>query len=133
MLHQVREVTKMDDGLRDASVEAVLVRLHAASHAEDESLAKYFEGRAGAINWERLDEGAHRLRIEAADGHRGVVIGTEYEPHKALAARANFSAAGLSASSSCARATCAKRCARSSDRWISCSWISGRWRGPRSD
>jgi predicted O-methyltransferase YrrM len=35
-------------------------------------------------------------RIEAADGHRGVVIATEYEPHKVRAARANFAAAGLS-------------------------------------
>jgi len=34
-------------------------------------------------------------RIEKAEGRRGVVIGTEYEPEKARAARTNFAAAGL--------------------------------------
>lgn len=133
----------MNEGLGDGALEARLERLHAESRAQDESLARYFEGRSGAIGWERLDEDAHRFlaekmvaldadkarlchclclalrarsvievgtshgvstlylaqamrRIEAADGHRGVVIATEYEPHKARAARANFAPSGLS-------------------------------------
>ena len=64
-------------------------------------------------------------------GGRGIVVGTEYEPAKARAARANFEEAGLSRFIDLREGDLRERSSRSMDLWISCWWISGsRWRGP---
>jgi len=70
--------------------------------------AEFCHGLCRALRARRIVEagtsyGVSTLHLASAlranlleDGGRGVVIGTEYEPAKAAAARANFAAAGLS-------------------------------------
>src|ERR1700747_136788 len=88
--------------MRDAALERLLAGLHAKRKAE------YCYHLCRAIDAPRLVEvgtsyGVSTLYLAAAvrdnvraGGGSGVVIGTEYEPEKARAARANFHEAGLS-------------------------------------
>jgi predicted O-methyltransferase YrrM len=129
--------------LGDAKLEALLDRLHAQSHAQEDDTADFFRRRAEAreLSWDGFDETSHRFMVDkfvaldrdkaefcymlcrslgarlvveagssfgvstlylaaavrdnCGPGGGGMVIGTEHEPAKAAAARANFAAAGL--------------------------------------
>jgi len=130
----------MDRILDDMELEARLIKLHALSESQDQTVGAYFQrrGEAGELSWEGLDAQSQRfmadklaalqpakagfcyltcralrarkvvevgtthgvstmyLAAAVRDNGGGVVIGTEHEPDKCIAARANFEAAGLS-------------------------------------